>query len=435
MARRVLILGAAGRDFHNFNTLYRDDPEFEVVGFTAAQIPNIADRRYPPELAGALYPQGIPVFSESQLESLVRQRGVDLVIFSYSDVSHEHVMHLAARSLAQGASYYLAGEETMLKAARPVVAVTAVRTGAGKSQTSRKVRSVLAKGGKQVAVVRHPMAYGDLTRQRLQRFDDLADLAEAGCTIEEREEYEPHLREGAIVYSGIDYQAVLRSAEQEADVILWDGGNNDLPFFRPDVHICVADPHRPGHELRYWPGEANFRRADVVVINKVDTAPPEAVQRVRANLEEVNPDATLILAASPIRAENPGLIKDRRVLVIEDGPTLTHGEMTYGAGVVAARQHEAAELIDPRPHAVGSIRRTLESYPELGPLVPAMGYGEEQQRELAETIVRAAPDSVVVASPINLMDLLELPLPHTLVHYELEEVGDLTLAEVLEPLM
>jgi predicted GTPase len=434
VARRVLILGAAGRDFHNFNTLFRDDPDYRVVGFTATQIPNIEGRCYPAELAGRLYPDGIPIVAESDLEDLVREHRIGLVVFSYSDVSHHHVMHLAARAVAAGASYLLPGDETMLEAERPVVAVTAVRTGAGKSQTSRKVRAVLAKGAKKVAVVRHPMPYGDLTRQRLQRFEELADLAAAEATIEEREEYEPHLREGAIVYAGIDYQAILESAQREADVILWDGGNNDLPFFRPDVHICVADPHRAGHELSYWPGEANFRRADVVVVNKVDTAPKEGVETVLGNLRKVNPGATVILAASPIRVAEPELIRGKRVLVIEDGPTLTHGGMTYGAGVVAARQHGAAELIDPRPHAVGSIRATLERYPDVGPLIPAMGYGREQRRELAETITRAAPDTVVVATPIDLMALLDLPLPHTRVYYELEEVEGPSLAEVLDHL-
>ncbi|MGH8935905.1 MAG: cyclic 2,3-diphosphoglycerate synthase [Acidimicrobiia bacterium] len=434
MARQVLILGAAGRDFHNFNTLFRDDPGYRVAGFTATQIPNIEGRRYPAELAGRLYPEGIPIVAESDLEDLISQHRIGLVVFSYSDVSHHHVMHLAARAVAAGASYLLPGDETMLDAERPVVAVTAVRTGAGKSQTSRKVRAVLAKGGQKVAVVRHPMPYGDLTRQRLQRFEELSDLAAAECTIEEREEYEPHLREGAIVYAGIDYQAILESAQREADVILWDGGNNDLPFFRPDVHICVADPHRAGHELSYWPGEANFRRADVVVVNKVDTAPQEGVETVLGNLRKVNPGASVILAASPIRAAEPELIRGKRVLVIEDGPTLTHGGMTYGAGVVAARQHGAAELVDPRPHAVGSIRATLERYPDVGPLIPAMGYGSKQRRELAETITRAEPDTVVVATPIDLMALLDLPLPHTQVYYELEEVEGPSLAEVLDHL-
>ncbi len=434
MVTRVIILGAAGRDFHNFNVSYRDDPSREVVAFTATQIPNIEGRRYPADLAGALYPDGIPIRPESDLERLIAEHDVDEVLFSYSDVSHEHVLHVAARAVAAGASFRLAGDETMLESDRPVVAVTAVRTGAGKSPTSRAVRRILSDRGRKVVAVRHPMAYGNLLRQRLQRFATFQDLADADCTIEEREEYEPYVAAGNVIYAGVDYGAILAEAEQEADVILWDGGNNDLPFYRPDRWICVVDPHRPGHELAYWPGEANLRGADVILINKVDTAPPEGVAALAETIAAVNPAAAVIRAASPLIVDPPDLIAGKRVLVIEDGPTLTHGEMAYGAGVVAARRGGAAELIDPRPVAVGSIADTFTDYPHIGSLLPAMGYGEEQRQELAETIMSAKPEVVVVATPVDLMDVLGLDLPHVRVSYTVEEVGEPTLAQVLADL-
>lgn len=435
MPRRVLILGAAGRDFHDFNVLFRDDPEVEVVGFTAAQIPNIEERRYPPELAGSRYPQGIPIYPEEELERLITDLAVEQAVFAYSDVSHEHVMHLAARVVAAGAEFVLPGDRTLLESSVPVVAVTAARTGSGKSPTSRAVRRLLTGAGKRVAVVRHPMPYGDLVRQRLQRFATYEDLERARCTIEEREEYEPHIAEGSVVFAGVDYLAILRAAEAEAEIILWDGGNNDLPFFRPTVHICVVDPHRAGHELRYWPGEANLRRADVVIVNKVDSAAAAAVVQVLDNVAVANPGAVVVQAASPITVEAPDLIEGRRVLVVEDGPTLTHGEMAYGAGVLAARRHGAAELIDPRPHAVGSIAATFASFPHVGALLPAMGYGEEQIAELAETIRRAEPDTVVVGTPIDLMRLVDVDVPSTRVSYDLEVVAGPSLDEILRPVL
>lgn len=430
MASKVLILGAAGRDFHHFNVVYRNDPEVEVVGFTATQIPDIAGRAYPPELAGKRYPGGIPIYEESDLEGLIEREGVDRVVFAYSDVSHEYVMHLAARAVASGASFELPATP-LLESVLPVVAVTAVRTGVGKSPTSRKVRRLLTGRGLRVGVVRHPMPYGDLYRQRVQRFGAYGDLAEHNTTIEEREEYEAHLEEGSIVYAGVDYEAILRLAEEENDVILWDGGNNDLPFYRPDVHICLVDPHRPGHETRYWPGEANLRRADVVIINKIKTAPPEGVTAVEEAVAAVNPEATVIRAASPIVLSDPGAVEGKRVLVLEDGPTLTHGGMAYGAGAVAAREHHAAELIDPRPFARGSIAALFERYPHIGPVLPAMGYSAQQRAELKETIEAARPDVVLVATPIDLARLLELDLPSVRARYELEEIGTPDLSQVL----
>jgi len=432
MPTRVLILGAAGRDFHDFNVLYRGRPDVRVVGFTATQIPDIDDRRYPAELAGPGYPDGIPIHPEQDLEQLVAQEAVDLVLFAYSDVSHEHVMHLAARAVAAGASFSLVGDAALLASTKPVVAVTATRTGSGKSQTSRRVRRVLAAAGKRVAVVRHPMPYGDLLRQRVQRFATFDDLAAADVTVEEREEYEPYLREGAVVYAGVDYEAILRAAEEEADVILWDGGNNDLPFFRPDLSICVVDPFRPGHELRYWPGEANLRRADVVLINKVDTAPAEGVAEVRRNVADANPGAIVVEAASPITVEHPDLIGGKRVLVVEDGPTITHGGMAEGAGAVAARRHGAAELIDPRPFAVGSLAGVYAAFPHIGRVLPAMGYGPQQRSELEETIRAAAPDTVVIGTPIDLARVVDLgDLPRTRVFYELEITSGPTMDELL----
>ena len=432
MAVKVIIMGAAGRDFHNFNAFFRDNPDFEVVAFTATQIPNIEGRRYPPVLAGERYPDGIPIYPEEELIDLIRRYRVDRVVFAYSDVSHEYVMHKASQVLAAGADFWLMGVgSTMLKSSKPVVAVCAVRTGCGKSQTTRHVCDVLQKMGKKVVVVRHPMPYGDLAAQAVQRFATYEDLDRHHCTIEEREEYEPHLDRGVIVYAGVDYEKILRQAEAEADVVVWDGGNNDLPFFKPDLHIVVTDPHRPGHELRYHPGEANLRSADVVVINKVDTASPEGVAEVREDVYAVNPRAVVIEAASPIFVEDPGAIRGKRVLVVEDGPTLTHGEMTYGAGVVAARRFGAAELVDPRPYAVRSIAATFEKYPHIGPLLPAMGYGEEQIRDLQETINRAECDLVLVATPIDLRRLIDVRHPTDRVRYELQVIGRPTLEEVL----
>ena len=433
--RKVLILGAAGRDFHNFNLLYRDDPETEVVGFTATQIPDIADRRYPPELAGDRYPEGVPIFGEDELEGLIWSHGVDLVLFSYSDVTHEHVMHLAARSVAAGAAFAVAGNETMLDSSRPVVSVTAARTGAGKSQTSRKIRAILHDAGKAVAAIRHPMPYGNLIKQRVQRFATSADLDAAHVTIEEREEYEPYLAEEAVIFAGADYAAILHAAEQEADVVLWDGGNNDFPFIQPDIDICVLDPHRAGHELRYWPGEVNLRRAGVIIINKIETADTAHIELLRRNVAAANPGATVIEAASVVRLEHPTAIEGKRVLVVEDGPTTTHGEMAYGAGWGAAERGNAAEIIDPRPYAVGSIAATFEKFPHLEDVLPAMGYGEKQRQELKETIERANADVVVVGTPMDLPNLLDLDVPCVRVFYDLEERTGPTLAEVLAPVM
>ena len=438
MKKRIItiIQGAAGRDFHNFNVLYRDNESHEVVAFTAAQIPDIDGRRYPAALAGKLYPKGIPIHPESELEALIARHRADEVVFSYSDVSHEYVMHWASRVIAAGANFQLLGARaTMLESRKPVVAVCAVRTGAGKSQTTRRVARLLKEAGKRVVVVRHPMPYGDLTRQRVQRFTGLADLVKHQCTIEEMEEYEPHLMAGSIVYAGVDYEAVLRACEKEADVIVWDGGNNDLPFFRPAVHITVADPLRAGDEIRYHPGEANLRMAHAVVINKVDSATPEQMARVRQSLDEVNPRAMRIEAASPLTVDRPELIFGKRVIVIEDGPTCTHGGMKYGAGVVAARKFGAAELVDPRPCAVGSIARTFETYPDIGTLLPAMGYGRQQIKDLEATLRKVKADVVISATPIDLSRLIKVPLPVLRVTYELQEIGRPTLADALRPLL
>jgi predicted GTPase len=431
-ARRVLIAGAAGRDFHNFNVVYRGRDDVRIVAFTATQIPNIDGRVYPPELAGPGYPDGIPILPEPELESLVHELAVDEVVFAYSDVTHEHVMHLGSRALAAGAGYrLLAPRETMLASARPAVAVCAVRTGSGKSQTTRYVARLLREAGRRVAVLRHPMPYGDLRRQAVQRFARYEDLDAHDCTIEEREEYEPHLAEGTLVFAGIDYAAILRQAESEADVILWDGGNNDTPFVRPGLHVVVVDPHRAGHELRYHPGETNLRMADVCVVNKVDTAPAGSVDAVVASIREHNRRARIVLAASPFVVEggDPS-IAGKRVLAIEDGPTLTHGEMAYGAAVLAAREL-GASLVDPRPFAVGSIAETLAAYPHVGPLLPAMGYGRAQIEELRETIARSDAELVLVGTPIDLRRLIELDTPALRVTYRLEEVGEDTLASAL----
>ncbi len=430
---RVIIMGAAGRDFHNFNAYFRDNADFEVVAFTAAQIPNIEGRRYPLELAGDLYPQGIPIHSEGELTELIRELDVDQVVFAYSDVSHEHVMHKASEVLAAGADFRLMGADTtMFESTRPVVSICALRTGSGKSQTTRRVCDVLAEMGKQVVVIRHPMPYGDLAAQAVQRFASYQDLNQHNCTIEEREEYEPHIDRGFVVYAGVDYEPILRQAEQEADIVVWDGGNNDLPFYRPDLHIVVADPHRPDHGRRYHPGEANLWMADVVLINKVDTAGSDGVARVREDIYAVNPDATVIEAASPIFVEDSKAIRGKRVLVIEDGPTLTHGGMAYGAGVVAARRFGAAELVDPRPYAVGSIAETFEKYPGTGDLLPAMGYGDEQVAELEETINAVDCDLVLAATPIDLRRLIDVRHPVDRVRYELQVIGRPTLKEILQ---
>jgi len=428
-----VIVGAAGRDFHNFNVAYRERDDCNVLAFTATQIPNIEDRVYPRELAGRLYLDGIPIVPESRLEALIQEQRVDEVVFSYSDVSHEHVMHVASRALAAGASFrLLAPDETFLHCEKPVVAVCAVRTGSGKSQTTRRVAQLLRTDGKRVAVIRHPMPYGDLNRQAVQRFARYEDLAAADATIEEREEYEPHLADGNLVFAGIDYAAILEQAEREADVILWDGGNNDTPFIEPTVHIVVVDPHRPGHELRYHPGETNLRMADVCVVNKVDTASPEGVEAVVESIRGANPKAAIVLAGSPFVVEENGTqVAGKRVLAIEDGPTVTHGEMPYGAAVLAARAGGAAELVDPRPFAVGSIHKTFEANPHLGALLPAMGYGNGQIEELRETIERAGADLVLIGTPIDLRRLMDFRTPALRVTYRLEEIGEPTLADVL----
>jgi predicted GTPase len=430
---RVLIAGAAGRDFHNFNLVYRDRPEYEVVAFTATQIPNIDDRRYPAELAGSLYPEGIPILPESALEELVREHEIDSVVFAYSDVTHEHVMHVGSRALAAGASYHLISpSHTMLASTKPVVAICAVRTGSGKSQTTRHVARLFRENGRRVAVLRHPMPYGDLTAQAVQRFERYEDLDAADATIEEREEYEPHLAEGNLVFAGIDYERILRAAEAEADVVLWDGGNNDTPFIRPDLHIVVVDPHRPGHELRYHPGETNLRMADVCVVNKIDSASQEGIDAVLDSIHENAPNASVVLAASPFEVEGDAEeIRGKRVLAVEDGPTLTHGEMTYGAAVLAAKQHGAAELIDPRRCAVGSIAETFEQYPNVGTLLPAMGYGRKQMEDLRATIHRCDAELVLIGTPIDLRRLIELDKPALRVTYRLQEVGEPTLEDVL----
>jgi len=431
--KRVLILGAAGRDFHNFNVVFRHNPEFQVVAFTATQIPDIAGRKYPAELAGALYPQGIPIVEEADMEKVIREREIDVAVFSYSDVAHHTLMHVASRVVAAGADFWLLGaKKTQLPAKVPVISVCAVRTGCGKSPVSRRVATLLKELGWKPVAVRHPMPYGDLAAQRAQRFATLADLDRHKCTIEEMEEYEPHITSGMTIYAGVDYEDILRQAEQEGDVILWDGGNNDTSFYRSDLEIVVLDPHRAGHELEYYPGEVNFRSGQVLVINKVDTAKLEDIQKVRANIKKVNPAATVIEAACRVSVPNPELVRGKRVLVVEDGPTLTHGEMKYGAGVVAAQQFGAAEMVDPRPYAVGSIRCTFEKYQHLATLLPAMGYGDKQRNELEETIKRVPCDLVLVATPIDLARVITIDKPAMRVSYETDEVSRPDLKDVLD---
>jgi predicted GTPase len=430
--RRIVIMGAAGRDFHDFNVVFRDDPRCQVVAFTAAQIPGIAGRIYPPSLSGPLYPDGIPIFPEAELAALVRRQHVHEVVFAYSDVSHEEVMHRASLAGAAGADFRLLGPgATMLHAARPVVSVCAVRTGAGKSPVARHVANLLTMEGLRVAVVRHPMPYGDLAAQAAQRFATLADLESAHCTIEEREEYEPHISAGRVVYAGVDYARVLHMAESESDIILWEGGNNDLPFFAPDLEIVLVDPHRAGHERRYHPGETNLLRAHVIVITKCDTADPRDIEVLRASVRDANPRATVIESALPPVADRPDLVRGRRVLVVEDGPTLTHGGMAYGAGMLVAKSFGASEIVDPRPFAVGSIREVFAAYPHIGPVLPAMGYGDVQIAELAETIRRTPCDAVVVASPVNLARLVKIDRPVCRVTYEYANRGEPTLAAAL----
>jgi predicted GTPase len=431
--RKVLIAGAAGRDFHNFNVAFRGRDDVRVVAFTATQIPDIEGRVYPAELAGEGYPDGIPIRAEEELADLIRSEEVDDVVFAYSDVTHEHVMHIGSIALAAGADFRLMGpRSTELRSSKPVVAICAVRTGSGKSQTTRHVAAVLRGAGKRVAVLRHPMPYGDLTKQAVQRFQRYEDLDAADATIEEREEYEPHIAEGNIVFAGIDYAAILASAEQEADVVLWDGGNNDTPFIHPNLHLVVVDPHRPGHELRYHPGETNLRMADACVVNKIDTAPEEGVEAVLTSILAVNPDAAVVRAASPFEVEqDTHQIAGKRVLAIEDGPTLTHGEMTYGAAVLAAKAGGASELVDPRPFAVGSIKDTFAKYPHMTQLLPAMGYGRKQMEELRETIARSDAELVLIGTPIDLRRVIELDKPALRVTYRLQEIGEPTIAQLL----
>jgi len=433
--RKIIIIGAAGRDFHNFNTVYRDNPAYKVVAFTAAQIPDIAGRKYPAALAGKLYPEGIPVYPQDDLESLIKDLDVDACVFSYSDVSYAAVMGVGARVNAAGANFAMLGHKgTMLKSTKPVIAIGAVRTGCGKSQTTCRIAEILITKGLKVIAVRHPMPYGDLEAQKVQRFAEIADLAKYNCTIEEMEEYEPHITRGNVIYAGVDYEAILRAAENDpngCDVILWDGGNNDFPFYRPDLMVTVVDPHRPGHELSYYPGEVTLRMADVVVINKIDSADFDNIQQVRSNIELVNPGAVVVDAASTISVDKPEAIRGKRVLVIEDGPTLTHGEMAIGAGIVAARRFGAAEVVDPRPYAIGTLQGTYRSYPNIGKVLPAMGYGKQQISDLTATIERVDCDAVVIATPIDLTRVLSINKPSTRVEYSLQEIGHPDMDDVL----
>lgn len=435
MKRRVIIMGAAGRDFHNFNVYFRDNSDYEVVAFTATQIPDIDDKLYPPALAGSLYPEGIPIYSEEELKNLILKHNIDLVVFSYSDVPHEAVMHKASLVNAIGADFMLLGaKSTSIKTSKPLISICAVRTGCGKSQTTRAVIKALQAKGKKVVSIRHPMPYGDLLAQKVQRFASLDDLKKHNCTIEEMEEYEPHIAMNSVIYAGVDYEAILKEAEKEADVIIWDGGNNDISFYSSDnhIHMVVVDPHRPGHEIAYHPGETNLYMADVVVINKIDTSDFEAILEVRDNIQAICPQATVIDGASPLTVDKPEMIKGKRVLVVEDGPTLTHGEMEYGAGVVAAQKFGAGELVDPRPFAVGAISETFTKYPDIGILLPAMGYGEKQMKDLQETINSTDCDVVVIATPIDLTRVIEINKPFVRVQYELQEIGKPDLADVLK---
>jgi predicted GTPase len=433
--RNVIIIGAAGRDFHNFNTYFRHNENYNVVAFTAAQIPDIDDRKYPAELAGSPYTNGIPIYSEGELPQLIREFDVHDCVFSYSDIPYQKVMSVSAIVNSAGANFILlGGKETMLKSTKPVIAVCAVRTGCGKSPTSRRIIELLMKLGLKVVAIRHPMPYGSLLAQKVQRFSEIPDLKKYNCTIEEMEEYEPHIVRGNVIYSGVDYEAILREAENDpkgCDIILWDGGNNDFPFLKPDLMITITDPHRAGHELRYYPGEVTLRIADVVIINKIDTADKNAIEEVRSNIKKVNPGALIIDGASPIRVDDPSVIKGKKVLVVEDGPTLTHGEMKFGAGVVAARQFGAASLVDPRPYIVGRIKETFKIYPGIGTLLPAMGYSEEQLRDLETTINNTDCDSVIIGTPINLNRVILIKKPNTRVYYDLQEVGTPNLEEVL----
>ena len=425
-------MGAAGRDFHNFNTYYRDNEHYQVVAFTATQIPNIEGRIYPPELAGGLYPQGIPIHEESELVELIYKHSAEEVVFSYSDIRHEDVMHLGSVVNAAGADFKMMGmKRTAVASSKPVIGICAVRTGCGKSQTTRRVSEILKNSGKKVAVIRHPMPYGDLSAQAVQRFESIEDLEKHDCTIEEMEEYEPHICLGTVVYAGVDYEAIVREAEKEADVILWDGGNNDMPFYQTDLLIVVTDPHRTGHEKEYYPGETNLRLADVVVINKIRTAEPENVEKLRHNIAQITPEARVVDAASPVTVEGTDIITGKRVLVVEDGPTLTHGEMKYGAGVVAAKQCGAAELVDPRPFAIGTIADTFDHYPDIGTLLPAMGYGSDQTHDLEETINSTDCEAVVIGTPIDLRRVVDIKQPSTRVTYDLEEIGTNKLDDIL----
>ncbi len=435
MSKKVLIMGAAGRDFHNFNVYYRDNKDYEVVAFTATQIPDIDGRKYPAELAGELYPEGIPIYAEEDLVKLIKENNIDQVVFSYSDVPHEVVMHKASLVNAVGAEFILLGaRQTQVKTTKPLVTICATRTGCGKSQTTRAVVKALKAKGKKVVSIRHPMPYGDLVAQKVQRYAELSDLVKHKCTIEEMEEYEPHIEMGSVIYAGVDYEAILREAEKEADVIIWDGGNNDISFYCSDkmINIVVVDPHRPGHEVSYYPGETNLNLADVVVINKIDSADMDDILEVRDNIREINPDAIVIDGASPLTVDKPELIKGKNVLVVEDGPTLTHGEMTYGAGVVAAEKYGCEDLVDPREWAVGTIDETFVKYPEIGILLPAMGYGDQQVKDLEETINAVECDSVVIATPIDLNRVCKIDKPTVRVSYDLQEIGKPTIADVLK---
>ncbi len=436
MKKRVLIMGAAGRDFHNFNTHFREDNSYDVVAFTATQIPDIEGRTYPPELAGPLYPAGIPILAEDDLITIIQGKNIDIVVFAYSDVSHQYVMERSAIVNSAGANFMLLGpESTMVKSKKPLISITAVRTGSGKSQTTRRVAEILKARGKKLAVIRHPMPYGDLVKQEVQRFETFEDLDIHECTIEEREEYEPHIDMGTIVYAGVDYEKILRQAEEEADVVIWDGGNNDFSFYHADLSIVVVDPHRAGHELLYYPSGVNVRTADVIVINKVDTASLEDIHFVRENVHDMNPHAVIIEAASPIQVDDPSIIREKRVLVIEDGPTLTHGGMEYGAGVIAAQRFGADELVDPRPYSVASIAETYKKYPKIGRLLPAMGYGDAQVKDLQETVNKVDCDAIVIGTPIDLSRLLTFNVPTTRVRYELQEIGLPGLEPTLDRMM